>query len=83
MFALNCALQIEQANFENDDSEYNPVAMVLRSLRFLSASQILFASQSSAPFLIRQRHFSRSRAICPQDTGGMLNSFRDTFMVSL
>ena len=43
-FALTCLLQIEQVNFESDDSSDDPLALALRSLRFRSASQTLFAS---------------------------------------
>ena len=32
---------------------------------------------------MRQRHFTRSSAICYQDSGGMLQSFRKAFRVSL
>ena len=39
-FALNCLLQIEQVNSENDDSDDDPLALALPSLCFLSASQI-------------------------------------------
>ena len=53
MFALNCLLQIEQVNSENDDSDDDLLALALRSLRFRSASQTLFVSKSSAPFLMR------------------------------
>ena len=44
IFALNCHLQIEQVNSENDDSDVDPLALALRSLRFRSASRTLFAS---------------------------------------
>ena len=40
-FALNCRLQIEQVNAYCDDSDVDPFALSLLSLRFLSASQIL------------------------------------------
>ena len=43
-FARNRLLQIEQVNFENADSEDDPFALALRSLRFRSASQTRFAS---------------------------------------
>ena len=35
---------IEQVNHGNDDSDDDPLALALRSLRFRSASQRLFAS---------------------------------------
>ena len=44
ILALNCQLQIEQVNSDCTNSDDDPLALVLRSLRFLSASQILFAS---------------------------------------
>ena len=42
ILALNCRLQVEQVNIMN--SAGGPLVLVLRSLRFLSASQILFFS---------------------------------------
>ena len=39
-FALNCRLQIEQVNTYCDDSDVDPLALSLRSLRFLSANHI-------------------------------------------
>ena len=44
IFALNCRLQVEQVNSGNNDIGDYPLALALRSLRFLSASQTLFAS---------------------------------------
>ena len=44
MFALYCLLQIEQVNSEGDDSDDDPLVLALRSLRFLIASQTIFAS---------------------------------------
>ena len=35
--------EIEQVNSDCPDSDEDPLALALRSLRFLSASQILFA----------------------------------------
>ena len=40
ILALNCRLQVEQVNIMN--SAGGPLVLALRSLRFLSASQILF-----------------------------------------
>ena len=40
VLALNCRLQVEQVNVM--DSAIVPLVLALRSLRFLSASQILF-----------------------------------------
>ena len=42
--ALNCRLQIEQVNMDCAESDDGPLALAFLSLRFLSASQILFAS---------------------------------------
>ena len=39
-----CRLQIEQENMYCDKSDVDPLALSLRSVCFLSASQILFAS---------------------------------------
>ena len=61
MFALNCLLQIEQVNSENDASDDDSLAL---ALRFLSASPILLDSLSYPPFLMRQLHFARFSAIC-------------------
>ena len=44
IFVLNSLLHIKQVNSEIDDSDDDPLALALGSLRFLSASQILFAS---------------------------------------
>ena len=41
ILALNCLLQTEQVNFEDDDSDYDPLALALRSLHFCSALQTL------------------------------------------
>ena len=42
--ALNSLLQIVQVNSEDDDSNYDPMAMALRSERFCSALQTVLAS---------------------------------------
>ena len=44
ILALNCRLQTEQISSDCIDSDDDLLALVLHSLRFLSASQILFAS---------------------------------------
>ena len=56
MLAINCRLQIEQVNSDCAESDDGPLALAFLSSRFLSASQILFASNWEAPLLIRQRH---------------------------
>ena len=56
-FALNCRLQIEHVNSDCAESDDDSLALGFLSLRFLSASQILFASNWAAPLLMRQRHF--------------------------
>ena len=56
-------MQIEQVSSQNNDSDDDPLALTLRSMCFRSASQTLLASLSSAPFLMRQRHFARPCAI--------------------
>ena len=43
-FCSKLSVQIEQVSSESDDSDDDPLALALRSLRYLSASQILFAS---------------------------------------
>ena len=59
------------------------LALVLRCSHFRSASPSPFVSKSTAPFLIRTRHFARSSANCFQDSGGMLKSLREALKVSL
>ena len=59
ILALNCRLQIEHVNSDCAESDDDPLTLAFRSLRFLSASQILFDSNCVAPLLIRQRHFVR------------------------
>ena len=55
IFALNCRLQIEQVNSDCAESDDGPLALAFLSLRFLSASQMLFASNWETPLLMRQR----------------------------
>ena len=71
-YKLNCLLQIDEVQSEDDDSDGGPLNLTLRPLRFCSALQTLLASKSSAPFPIRLRHIARSCAVCSQDSGGML-----------
>ena len=66
ILALNCRLQVNVI-----ESAGGPLVLALRSLRFLSASQILFFSWKAAPLLMRPRHFDRSCAVCSQDPIGM------------
>ena len=40
--ALNCWLQIEQVNLDCTKSDNDPLALTLRSLRFVTATYILF-----------------------------------------
>ena len=40
------------------------MCLALRSVRFLSASQILFSSMRAAPLLTRPRHFDPSCTVC-------------------
>ena len=44
ILALKCRLQIEQVSSDCAESDDGPLAVVFLSLRFLSASQILFTS---------------------------------------
>ena len=67
ILALNCLLQIEQERYEEESSVGDALALAIRCARFCSASLILFASYSSAPLLMRPRHFVRSCAICFHD----------------
>ena len=52
ILALNCLLQIEQERSEEECSVGDALALAFRCARFCSASLILFASYSSAPFLL-------------------------------
>ena len=60
ILALNCRLQIEHLNSDCAETDDGSLALAFLSLRFLSASQILFSSNKEAPLLMRQRHFVRS-----------------------
>ena len=44
ILALNCRLQLQQVNSDCKDSDVDSLAFVLRSLRFLPASQIIYSS---------------------------------------
>ena len=81
ILALNCLLQIEQERSEEESSVGDALALAVRCVRFCSASLILFVSYSSAPLLMKPRHFVRSCAICSHDSVGMLKSLRE--LVSL
>ena len=83
ILALNCLLQIEQERPEEESSVGDALALAFRCARFCSASQILFASYSPAPLLMRPRHFVRSCAICSHDTVGMLKSSMEALRMSL
>ena len=77
ILALNCLLQMKQERSEEESSVGDALALAFRCARFCSASLIFFASYSSAPFLMRPRHFIRSCAICSHDSVGMLKSLRE------
>ena len=47
-------MQIEQMDSDCAESDDGPLALAFLSLRFLSALQILFASNWKAPLLMRQ-----------------------------
>ena len=79
--ALDCRLQVEQVKVM--ELAGGPLVLTLRSLRFLSASQILFFPQRVVPFLMRPRHFDHSCTVCSQDPVGMSKSFREALRVSL
>ena len=57
--------------------------LALCSLRFLSASQILFSLQRATPLLMRPRQFDHSCAVCSQDTIDVSKSFSEALRVSL
>ena len=69
ILALNCRLQIEQVNSDCAESDDGPLALAFLSLRFLSASQILFASNWEAPLLMRQCYGRQERCFCSFDEG--------------
>ena len=77
ILALNCLLQIEQERSEKESSVGDALALAFRCARFCLASLILFASYSSAHFLMRPRHLARSCAICSHDSVSMLKSLRE------
>ena len=83
ILALNYLLQIEQERSEEESSVCDAIALSFRCARFCSASQILFASYSSAPLLMRPRHFVRPCGICSYDSVAMLKSLREALRVSL
>ena len=60
MYALNCRVLIEHVNSDSAESDDDPLALAFLSIRFLSASHILFASNWAAPLLMMQRNFLRS-----------------------
>ena len=57
ILALNFLLQIEQERSEEEISVGDALALAFRFALFCLASLILFASYSSAPLLMRPRHF--------------------------
>ena len=83
ILALNCLLQIEQERSEEESSVGDALALAFRCTRFCSASLILFAPYSPAPFFMRPRHFVRSCAICSYDSVDLLKSLREALRVSL
>ena len=83
VLALNCLLQTEQENCEEESSVGDALALAFRCARFCSASLILFVSYSPAPFLMRPCHFVQSCAICSHDSFGILKSLREALRVSL
>ena len=68
---------------KEESSVGDALALAFRCARFCSASLIRFPSYSSAPLLMRPRHFVRSCAICSHDSFGMLKSLREALRVSL
>ena len=83
ILALNCRLQIEHVNSDCAESDDDPLALAFLSLRFLSASQILFDSNCAASLLMMQRHFVQSWAACSQDSVGILKSLSEALRVTL
>ena len=59
IMALNCGLQINYVKSDCVESHDEPWPLAFRSLCFLSASQISFASNCTAPLIMRQRHLVR------------------------
>ena len=62
----NCRLQVEQVNSEDNDSDGNPLALALRSLRFLSASKTIRFIQVYSFSDEEKHHFARSCAYATQ-----------------
>ena len=83
ILALNCLLQIDQERSEEESSVGDALALAFRCARFCSVSQILSASYSSFPLLMRPRHFVRSSASCSHGSVAMLKSLREALRVFL
>ena len=66
-FTLNCLLQIEHINSENDDTDVDPLALALRFLHFRSASQTLCFIVICSPS-DEAKPLARSCAICFKDS---------------
>ena len=56
------------------ESADGSLVLALSSLRFLSASHILFLPYKAAPLLMKPRRFDRSCAVCSQDPIGISNA---------
>ena len=78
-----CSKMADETNLKEESSVGDALALAYRCARFCSASLFLFASYSPAPLLMRSRHFFQSRAICSQNSLGMLKSLREALRVSL
>ena len=76
-------MQVGQVNTSCNDSGDDPLVFTLRSLHFLSASQILFASYCVAPFPMMLHYSVRSCAVCSQDSVRISKFFSEALSVSL
>ena len=62
------------------ESDDDPLALAFLSLRFLSASQILFDSNCAAYLLMRQRYFVQSCAAFYPGLNWNIEIFKRSFM---
>ena len=79
----NFSPKVPVADSTRESSVGDALTLAFCCARFCSASLILFASYSSAPFLMRPRHFVRSCAICSYDSVVMLKSSKEALRMSL
>ena len=70
-------------NSDYAESDDESMVFASLSLRFLSASQILFDSYYAAHLLMKKSHFVRSCAACSKDSVGILEFLSEALRVFL